>query len=207
MKSILAVAALFTASAIAQQPLGFKGVQIGATKAQLLERFPALECRPSIPQYESSDEACSVNKMCGMGNLMLLLKDAAPKGLPPSDADCAEAQKAISTFGGEAASGVKFELVSGRFEGFTVNVRWTSFNSIRDALVETYGPGLDATQELQSARGMPFPSRIWKGTPSGGSVVLFERAGGDYGLVTATSPTLAAANRKGATSKSGAKDL
>lgn len=159
MKKVVFALALLAAAAHAQQPLGFKGVPFGASKAELLARFPALRCEPAKAEWLQGDERCF-----------------------GTDAS-------VRDYGGEMAQDwVRFSLVGGSFEGFDLSFRWTRYGGLRDALIAAYGPGVEQVQSLQALRGTPFPSRVWVVKTEQGSLTLLERSVDDTGSVFAASP-------------------
>lgn len=170
MRSLLFAFAFIAAQAHAQtqDALGYKGVPLGADRAELLARFPALECRAPNPKWSDADEVC---------NPMLC----------PGEA-CITAWNSLHSYGGERVEGVKFDIIAGKVEGFAIQFPWTSWGRVRDAAKAAYGDGFEEVQQMQGARGVPFPSRIWGVEKPNGTMAIFERAGGGSGALFCSSP-------------------
>ena len=182
VRCLVLVAMLAAGNAHAQVALGFKGVALGADRAVLVDRFPALRCR-SADAGSRYDETCRAIVCPGQA--------------------CAESWNALRTYGGVEIDGVVFQLLAGRFEGFEIAFPWYDWGRVRDAAKGAYGDGFEEVQQMQGLRGLPYPSRVWGIELPSGRMAIFERAGGDRGLLTCRSGTLDATPKRAPPQKGG----
>lgn len=176
---------LFAVSAHGQQVM-VKGIPLGADRAQLLERYPALECNRLAPQFGArGDELCRCVEYA-----------------------CTRVHRELETYAGSPMRGVGFTIVAGRVEGFSGTFGWSLYGPIRDTLVGAYGHGAESTQVLQTQRGDQVPARAWSVEYEGAAVTLLERAGSlDTGSFDVASPALRARRDTERAEKKGKKDL
>ena len=185
MKIAIMTAALFAASAHGQQVM-VKGIPLGADRAQLLARYPKLDCSRLAPQYRANGD-----EMCGC-----------------TQYKCTRVHHELETYAGSPMRGVAFSLVEGRVEGFSATFGWSFYAPMRDTLAAAYGPGSEGTQVLQTQRGAQVPARAWSVEHEGATVMLLERAGSlDQGSVEIATPVLRARRDSERAEKKGKKDL
>lgn len=158
MKRILLASVLLVSSAYGQT-LSYKGLALGAPRADVLEKFPSMQCAKPPPQFRRlGDEHCTDRLDCAPGA-------------------CTESLRELGSYAGVPALDVTFSLVAGRLEGVTTSLNDTSYEAVRDALRAALGPGREDTHAMQTLGGARLAPRVWEFESADGSVTLFERAG------------------------------
>jgi hypothetical protein len=159
-RSIAACALLATLPAVAaSQALQFKGLAMGASKEELMQRFPGLTCSKVPPQFAViGEETCRADRAC-------------------SDAACHESKKAFDTYGGAPAWDIAFSLAQSKVVGFSATIHPGSYESVREALKEIYGPGREEVNVMVRSNGTKFDSRQWNSAAQAPNIVVLEHAG------------------------------
>lgn len=179
----------FGASSAAAQEIGFKGVPLGATKSDLLEKFPFLDCKPPPGRSFASlgEELCSV----------------------PMSASF-EQTRPLYSYGGQPAMDAQFAIVGGRVEQFSIRFLPDRYEAIKAAISEAYGDPKETTSIRQTMRGEALASRRLSVSRSNGTLSVLEHAGRvDQGAVDGRSSAFEAyVDRvKKGDPKAGSKDL
>lgn len=188
MKKLVAFALLVcSAAALAQSldPFAFKGVQIGASQAELLKAHPAFNC--------SGDRYC------------VLSASSCRTGSAP-----AECMKSM-TYGGVGFRSVVASFVDGRMSSVTVMTSPASFSRLKDTLVEAFGqPASEELDAFKTKAGAEHPNVKYRWF-RGDSVLSATMLSGDLDTSTVNITTKAALDeavrRRKESVKAGAKDL
>ena len=150
MKSIGLIGLAFSAIALAQQPpLEVKGVILGATKAEMLQKMPGASCYSEATCTWRTDDIA--RQRCGQ------------IGFPASQAqlDCHVQLGAELAFGPARAAQFYVRLLHERVGEIAVRFRQEKLAEVIIALSEKYGPpGQDVTSEVQNRLGAKFANRI-----------------------------------------------
>lgn len=157
-------ACISIAAAAQPRPIEFKGIPLGGAKDDLLAKFPGIKCaKPWKSLWRLGEESCTA------GNLGLGV-----------------------TYAGAPAWEYSFNVIGNRLEGWNALIDPSSFDVVRAALIEAYGPGKDSTAEYSTVGGAPLTGRRWEFTATDGSMVgVYEYASRrDRGAVGATSSAL-----------------
>lgn len=158
MQRFLLATALLATSAYGQT-LSYKGLALGTPRADVLEKFPSMQCAKPPPQFRTlGDEHCTARRDCAPGA-------------------CTDSLRELGTYAGVPALDVTFSVVAGRIEGVTTRINDTSYETVRDALRAALGPGREDTQAMQTLGGAQLAPRVWEFESADGAVTLFERAG------------------------------
>lgn len=189
MKSLLAVIAALACGAASAQSISYRGLPLGSTKAELLQRFPDLECKPSPVSAHTLGE-----EMCDAAHIYVPKERSAP----------------LFSYGGAPVAEPRFIIINGRVEAFIAEFLPKNYDAIRNALEQAHGPGKEQAVPIQTMMGASTTSRRWMKTMPGGQFTLAEHAGTiEYGAVQISSDqyqAFSAAKRSG-NAKAGASDL
>ncbi len=194
---ILALLLLPCGVVAAQPPLEFKGVPIGATKAELLATLPGFKCNGQFCFWFLQLEPDRVCKP---------LSDMSDR-----NRKCREQAILTSRFGPGATKDYTVRIVEDRVASVAITIYETSFDITVAALTEKYGrPTVDETSTVQNRAGATFDNRrvAWK-RPDGAIIAQQRSTSVDESVVHMTTHAAAdvAAKERANEAKSGAKRL
>ena len=189
MRKLLLGATLAASSIANAQDLGFKGVPFGATKEELMARFPALECKPTMRSFKMlGEEQCTTRLSSKMDDSL----------------------RQLYSYGGQPAQDASFGIVNGRFEQFSMKFTPGKYEAVRNSVSEAFGRGKESVNAMQTMGGMSFSSRTSSYAMVGGTITVLEHVGSiDWGGVDGRSPAFSAYVQrvKAGDPKTGSKDL
>lgn len=167
MKNWMAVALLLWAAAASGQddPIGFKGLQLGASLAQFQLAFPDFQCRSGGPCRFDIEADC-IRKIAG----------------PVDGAACGMRN---------TWAGVRVEKIVARFDkslltDVFIAFKPQRFDAIVSAITQRWGPPIhDKTETLRSRVGAAYTNRVM-GWSRGGVLLVVQRYGNrvDEGLAS-----------------------
>jgi hypothetical protein len=195
MKTVVALLALFTASALAQSSdlkeinapaaVGFKRVPIGASGADLVEAFPWIDCPGG-----GGDQICTL----------------APSNCHEGSSTYEKCRRSMS-YGGVPIKSVDFRLFDGRVALIFVKVEAKDFDRLKETLMAGFGKPTKAGTHATCAEAQ---NDYYQWTRGGGQVTA-SRLGGDDGdsSVSILTPATAreAERRRQRDIEAGARDL
>lgn len=155
MKLLAIVAITLTSTVCWAQGLAYKGVPLGATKEELIEKFPALECS-KVPASSAvlGEEKCSA-------------KVGAPF----------DQTRPLYTYAEQPVQSTWFGVINGRVEQFAMTMDPDRYEAVKGAVIEAYGPGKETSTQRQTMGGATFRSRTYTVQRQGGELAVMEHAG------------------------------
>lgn len=205
MKSIAALLFAFVAtSALAQTSpiasatsmkeigvasIGFKGIQLGASGADLVHAYPWIDCPGG-----GDDQVCTLT----------------PKNCAPSSSTYERCTRSM-TYGGLPFTSVDFRLFDGRVAMIMVKVESRYFDRLRDSMVLAFGnPSKTGTSVTRTAAGAEVPNDSYHWGRTGGQISA-SRFGDDVGhssvSIVSSQGVKEAERRRSLEIQAGARDL
>lgn len=163
--TVVALLASFAAlSASAQERAEFKGVPLGATRTEFLEKNPLFRC-------ESKRGYCSLDGLNAPQHCTLKRYEGGKRGEDFSEQDCILAVVKSGTYANKQAN------LTATFRGETLSEGYVgippdSFDSIAEAITARYGPPASSSNEtVQNRAGAKFDNRTMRWTIGGDSIL------------------------------------
>ena len=167
MNYLLVLASMaFISPALSQEALSFKGLPLGASEVDVLERYPKANC-----SGEAQRRSCRV-----------LRDSSGPERV--TNADClaekedGEACTALFpthqlSVAGESLDSIEFTLFDGRLGSILMSPQADAFASVSRAYLDVYGPPLtDIITPLTAAGGAVLEDRVLQWSFPGGRITL-----------------------------------
>lgn len=148
-------------TAVSAQALGFKGVNFGQSKQELLAAFPNLTCTSEGRAFFLGEEICK----------------AAPLALSGCDARCAEGKEKLKQYAGAFIADPMFLIVAGKFEGFSFSIATQKYTQVKSALAANYPTGKESFRTMRQGNGSKLQSRQWTVSIRGSSLTVSEHSG------------------------------
>lgn len=192
------VALLISELALAQSPpLEFKGVPVGSTEAELIEKYSAFDC-----QGEAPDRKCTFTREAA--------HQWTCRARPDRDR-CYDAMNELLEFGPTSPTVYLIEIRDGRVGRVSIVFPTKDFGALEAALREKYGkPQASKVDTAHNRMNAAFENRNATWLRRDGSIYVEERGTTiDSGLLTLTAPGFAdsEAGARAAKVKAAAKKL
>lgn len=153
-----------SATACAQAPLEFKGVPLGATEGQLLEKYPIFHCRDT----EKIGRVCSVTTKYYNAQCKMHAK------IEPA---CSKSGEELLEMGGTRPATYQVIIRNGVVAQVVIWFPSLDFSGIAAAFSEKYGkPTADKESIVKNRMGAEFDNRIVDWTRNDGGIKLEKRA-------------------------------
>jgi len=149
---VLAMLALAPTSALSQERIEFKGVPLGSTRAEFVQKNPMFNCR-------ATSKSCSLNGLDASQHCKLRMYESGARDSNFPMDECLSSVKTSATYGNQPAylfATFREDVLSGG----SALIEPSSFDSIADAIVVRYGQPVTAKNEtVQNRAGAKFENR------------------------------------------------
>lgn len=161
------LALVMVCAVAAEEPLAFKGLAPGASKEEILRRYPRADCFATL---------CIMDHEKALRDMTHERAISGKLGTPIDHAAMEELSQQMSV-GGVSARTIIFTLYDGKLGRISMKPRSASWGRLSQAFVDRYGkPDFDESSPIRTRAGVAYENRKMRWVQPGGQIWL-ERYG------------------------------